>query len=192
MKNWVIYELRDPRSNKRRYIGQTMCLDGRFDQHCANRDYSRNISKWHWIEELKIAGLKPVVNELEAFDDPIQIDEAEQRWIKKSREAGDHLLNMTAGGTSRRTGGLENSTPRDWMELGDKAKLLRELLLEVHADISGLLGKTNPHSNAMKKALSAFEKARQGLDDLVCSHFPGWKDAGKTFSGQNAPELPDE
>ncbi len=91
-----IYTLSDPRDNKVRYVGKTNNLGRRYKAHLV---LSREIKshKKSWIKQLKILGLKPVMEVI----DVVPISEWvfwESYWINQLKGWGFKLVNHTYGG----------------------------------------------------------------------------------------------
>jgi|SRR5579864_6729842 len=105
MTNWVIYALRDPRTDEVRYVGGTHRPAKRLREHVssalsANGFVTRKAS---WIRELVGLNLKPIAEILERGSGDGCV-EAERRWMAHFRGAGSSLTNtIDAGGTPGRT-----------------------------------------------------------------------------------------
>ena len=84
-----IYALRDPRTNKTRYIGQSINPELRFYQHLVD---IQNNCKGKWISELIGLNLKPNLEVLETVDDN-EANEVEKHYIAKYIKAGCDLTN---------------------------------------------------------------------------------------------------
>jgi hypothetical protein len=95
MKPWIIYTLRDPRTNAIRYVGATtQTLRKRLSGHV--RKLSRDTPKCAWIRELLACGLEPSIEAVETgFGN---WDEAERLWIQRCKDEGCLLTNTTIGG----------------------------------------------------------------------------------------------
>jgi predicted GIY-YIG superfamily endonuclease len=96
--DYYIYVLRDPRYNAVRYIGRTKNLKGRFQQHLYNKsDGSFIHARREWIQEVRSAGLRPVMEVVETLRAPVDealISERERRWIFHFYQQGAALTNV--------------------------------------------------------------------------------------------------
>lgn len=93
-----IYSLVDPRYNKIRYIGKTVNLEKRFEQHLYWFT-GNNLRKERWVLGLKNLGLKP---ELIVIEECNQSNwaERERHWIAYYRQIYPDLTNIADGGES--------------------------------------------------------------------------------------------
>lgn len=91
-----IYILIDPRTNMVRYVGKANNVSQRYKAH-LNRARKHQIHKANWINQLKLDGLKPI---LEVIDEvPINNWQYwETYWISQFRTWGFDLINYTNGG----------------------------------------------------------------------------------------------
>lgn len=88
---YSVYALKDPRTDKIHYIGCTLDVHRRFNDHVRNKE--GNANKRAWIEELKILGLSPILLILE---DELKEPECfirEAHWIQQYAEQGAPLVN---------------------------------------------------------------------------------------------------
>ena len=95
-KTTFIYALKDPRTNKIRYIGKANEPEKRYQNH-INKCRDKNTHKRNWINNLRQEKLKPVLEILEE----VQIDkwkDYEKMYIKKYINEGCDLMNYTEGG----------------------------------------------------------------------------------------------
>lgn len=94
-----IYGLVDPRDGLIRYVGKTTdSLRRRCNAHVNDVVRGRTyIPRHRWIAALLVAGLRPLIIELDCVAEPSWV-EAEQFWIGYLRFVGCDLLNATAGG----------------------------------------------------------------------------------------------
>jgi len=91
-----IYALKDPRTNKIRYIGKANNPNERYSNH-INKCRDKNTHKRNWINNLREEKLRPVLEILEE----VPIDkwiEYEKMYIKKYANEDCELLNYTEGG----------------------------------------------------------------------------------------------
>lgn len=96
MKETYIYVLKDPITNKIRYVGKSNKPEYRFKNHINNcRD--KNTRKRNWINELRKEKIKPILEII----DIVPVEEwkkYEKIYIKKYIESGCDLVNYTEGG----------------------------------------------------------------------------------------------
>lgn len=91
-----IYALKDPKTDKIRYIGKANNPDERYHNH-INKCRDKNTHKRNWINNLRQEKLKPILEVLEEV--PIeQWKEYEKMYIKKYLDEGCDLMNYTEGG----------------------------------------------------------------------------------------------
>lgn len=98
----LIYKLTDPKTNEIRYIGQTTKkLSQRLSSHINKSKNSPNKTthKNTWIKSLINEGLKPIIDLIEVVPDNMW-KEKEKYYIKKYKELGENLLNLSEGGDS--------------------------------------------------------------------------------------------
>lgn len=93
---YKIYKLIDPKTNEIRYIGRTVqTLTNRLKKHLKANDKSYRVN---WIKSLANEGLTPLIElicETNTFEDCCEL---EQFYIKKYKNIGCNLINMTDGG----------------------------------------------------------------------------------------------
>ncbi len=96
--DYYIYVLRDPRDNGVRYVGRTKNLKGRLQQHLYNKsDGSFVHARREWIQEVRSAGLRPVMEVVETLRAPVEealVSERERRWIFHFYQQGAALTNV--------------------------------------------------------------------------------------------------
>lgn len=98
MKNKsYIYGLIDPRTNKIRYIGQTIqSLKNRLNGHIGDAKYNRyNRRKENWIKSLFKLKLEPLIEIIEECSKE-KLNERESYWISYYND--NDLTNLTPGG----------------------------------------------------------------------------------------------
>jgi ribonuclease BN (tRNA processing enzyme) len=94
----IIYSLKDPNTLEIRYVGKTTSeLKTRFDSHCCNQNIYRKNYSAQWIKSLILQNKKPIIEIIEIVEDNIW-QEKEKYWIKKFKQEGFKLTNMTEGG----------------------------------------------------------------------------------------------
>lgn len=87
---YTIYVLRDPRDNAIRYVGATcQLLSKRLQSHL----HEPAIQKKLWIDELKLQGLRPVIQPIENVSSGEWVAELERAWILLFDAIGCNLLN---------------------------------------------------------------------------------------------------
>jgi hypothetical protein len=96
--NWVIYALKNPRTNEIRYIGWTgKTVERRLHFHLTESIRLKKTRKQKWIMSLLGSGLTPLIEVIESGDGAGYKD-AERRWIAFYRANGARLVNGTDGG----------------------------------------------------------------------------------------------
>lgn len=93
--NIYIYVLKDPITNKIRYVGKTNDLKSRLNCHLYHKDTNKH--KVSWIKKLRKQKLKPIIEAVRE----VTVDDWkiwEKYYIKKYTEDGFKLLNYTEGG----------------------------------------------------------------------------------------------
>lgn len=98
----LIYILVDPKTNKVRYVGQTTKkLEQRLSSHInkARNTPNRTTHKNTWIKSLIKEDLKPIIKLIEIVSED-EWKEKEKYYIKKYKELGEDLLNLSEGGDS--------------------------------------------------------------------------------------------
>ena len=91
MNKYLIYGLYCPFTDNLHYVGQSSTGMTRPMQHLTEFT-SQKI--YEWVSELKFLGYKPIIKILEECNEDT-INEREKFWIKKSKEEGCYLLNIT-------------------------------------------------------------------------------------------------
>lgn len=98
----LIYRLIDPKTNLVRYVGQTTKkLEKRLSSHInkAKNTPNKTTHKNTWIKSLISENLKPIIELIEVVSDD-EWKEKEKYYIKKYKELGFDLLNLSEGGDS--------------------------------------------------------------------------------------------
>lgn len=93
---FLVYGLTDPRTGEVRYIGKSTKGLKRPQEH--GRKGRGNGKCKNWVASILKIGLKCGIEVLECCETLDELSAAEVRWIKKGRESGWRLTNMTDGG----------------------------------------------------------------------------------------------
>lgn len=94
-----IYVLRDPRDQAIRYVGKTVKkLRERLDVHLSSSKLYKRRHVCHWICQLLKLDIRPIIESLEVVPPEDNWQSREQFWIKKLRDDGNRLTNLTDGG----------------------------------------------------------------------------------------------
>lgn len=91
-----IYALIDPESEEIRYIGKSIRPEQRLQNHI--NEPPTNCHRSHWIQSLKVRGLRPELIIIEEIRGAWPWQESERYWIKRCLAAGMRLTNNTSGG----------------------------------------------------------------------------------------------
>lgn len=91
MSKVYIYALLDPETTNPRYIGQTINLKVRFNNHMHFADPNGSV-KDKWLHSLKSSGTKPIMVLVEETNDQ-DADNVELAWIKYFDNCGFALTN---------------------------------------------------------------------------------------------------
>ncbi len=148
-----IYSLIDPRTNEVRYIGKSTNPEKRYKDHCF---YDRGNYKSSWVKNLKSENLLPRCEVLWLTSDD-RGSELEKIFIKRGRELGWPLTNLTDGGEG--TAG-HKKTPKT-LEKMRQANLGKKLSEETKRKI-GLAGLGRKHSEESKRKMSIALTSRPG------------------------------
>lgn len=93
---FLVYGLTDPRTGEIRYVGKSAKGMKRPQEH--GRKGRGNGRCKNWVASLAKIGLKCGIEVLECCETLDELSTAEVRWIKKGRDAGWRLTNLTDGG----------------------------------------------------------------------------------------------
>jgi hypothetical protein len=104
VSDFLIYGLRDPRTDLVRYIGQTShgMARPRMHNEPGRNTKDRNGHKRAWIAGLHRAGGRVEIDVLEEFRSAEDLNDAECFWISQAHGLGWPLTNLTAGGGGQR------------------------------------------------------------------------------------------
>lgn len=98
-----IYGLHDPRTDERRYIGQTRyALQQRLRGHLTERNLKQRRRSSTWLRALAKVGLRPLIRELAVAHSQEELDRLEVQAIAEDRVRGVRLLNHTEGGRGQK------------------------------------------------------------------------------------------
>lgn len=95
-RQWKIYTLTDPRTERVRYVGVTFRGKQRFNEHISRAVTGGKTHRDCWIRSVIAVGMRPVYQIVEAGKGEGWQD-AERRWITHYRQTED-LVNHTDGG----------------------------------------------------------------------------------------------
>ena len=191
-----IYELICPITYKIRYIGKTKKprVDRREYEHTLfKKDATSPIDLWE--NDLRYKGLKPIIEIIDECDESVW-GETETWWIKKFKEAGIDLLNVTPGGDAINVPITENHNSKflngnhleDYYTI-EQAKEIREKISKSSS------GENNPNYGGklltdeyIKKQIISNSKVKIKLIDTFDNNreyvFINSKEAGK-FAGRS-------
>ena len=95
---WIIYTLKNPRTNEVRYVGWTSrTANRRMNQHIQDAVIRAKCHRTKWILSLLSVGIRPVMEVVESGSGEGWA-EAERLWIASFRANGARLVNATEGG----------------------------------------------------------------------------------------------
>lgn len=163
-----IYALVDPRTGKIRYIGQSVCIETRFHQHCKSKYADSNYKKIRWVSELAALGLTPELRVLQTYDSLCswKIDEDEKRLISQHRRRGDCDLNMATGGKHRGKSKFIMSTDRQWFEIAVNLRRFESQTWDTYKSLEMVCGTTK--SEFFYRIVSASRSALAKAESLAC------------------------
>lgn len=99
MRKVYIYKIICPITNDIKYVGKTLRLNRRIQEHNMRKNKSKLSLIEKWENDLLSNNFKPVFEIIEeCFEE--NWEEREIFWIKKLKDDGHDLLNMTLGGDS--------------------------------------------------------------------------------------------
>ncbi len=165
MNKYLIYGLYCPFTDNLHYVGQSRTAMTRPMQHLTEYT-SQKI--YEWVSQLKFLGYKPVIKILEECNEK-NINEREKFWIKKSKEEGSYLLNITYNHT-------KNILLQKEYEFGDAdimaiSQIIRETRKErniLQEELCQAAGITRPTLHMIEKGNSQtiYNNLRKVLDVL--------------------------
>ncbi len=96
---YKIYTLTDPITLQIRYVGITKgLLSSRLAKHMNNAKYKTGNYRLHWLKQLKVLNLRPIIEVLDISDDFNESRSLEKYWISQIKAWGFNLTNSTNGG----------------------------------------------------------------------------------------------
>lgn len=99
MRNVFIYKIVCPITNDIKYVGKTLRLERRRQEHNMRKNKSNPSLIEKWENDLLSNNLKPIFEVIEKCSEK-DWEKREMYWIRKFKEDGHILLNMTNGGDS--------------------------------------------------------------------------------------------
>jgi hypothetical protein len=173
---WIVYVLKNPRTNAVRYVGWTSRgADARLQSHIYEALASQRTRRQRWILSLLSIGLIPTIEVIESGQGSGFAD-SERYWIAHYRARGTDLVNSTDGGDGPAP---QWGTPEQRSAAIVKANASRTpeqrraVIAKVKAGLTPEQGRANidkvnasrtfeQHSAAMKKA-----KANMGVERVA-------------------------
>ena len=171
MHKYIIYGLIDPRTNEIRYVGQSTCGTKRIKQHFYPSHYKSRKKRhvYNWINQLLCINLKPeyiILQELQQCENiKNELDTAECTWIKKLRDSGNNLTNLTDGGGGS-IGYKASAESRAKMSVAKKGKKLSDAHVE---NIRAANKCRSPMTNETKKKISISNKGKKRTAEMNAS-----------------------
>jgi len=103
IKKTYIYILKDPTTNKIRYVGKSNNPKSRYSKHIKDSEKHKcNSHKENWIRKLLRENKKPILEIVESVNYD-KWKEKEREWIFNLKKQGVELTNSTEGGDSENT-----------------------------------------------------------------------------------------
>jgi len=94
IRTWMIYALIDPRDDTIHYVGRTIRLNGRLQQH-LEEEVGLNKKKSQWLQDLKKLHMTPKMEALESLEcKAIDAERRETYWIQYLLSIGAPLTNI--------------------------------------------------------------------------------------------------
>ncbi len=153
----IVYALIDPRTDRIRYVGQTVrSARRRLRRHLAPCYLRGTTRKEKWLRDLLTDGLEPRLEILQACSTTAALDVAERQHIARLRAAGEDLTNLAPGGD----GGGGPHTPESREKI--RRALTGKPKSEEHRRRSGLASRGRRASLATRALLSAQRRSRPG------------------------------
>lgn len=173
--NWIIYTLKNPRTNEVRYVGWT--------KRGGNRRLNTHIQeavgkiatthKARWILSLLSVGIRPVMDVIESGTGE-GWREAEQRWIALFRAQGVRLTNATDGGEGT-VGYKPSAKARELTSLRTKGKPMNpDHLAKWHAGaLAANLGRSlsQEHRDKLAKLQKGKKRPQEATAPMLAANF---------------------
>lgn len=110
---YTVYVLRDPRDKQVRYVGVTrQPLNKRLSEHIGDHGHSM---KHRWLKELKSAGVRPIIEQVEVIESHRNEHDVERAYIALFVSVGCRL-------TNKEYRYLSNKKYPTWQEYSDNRK----------------------------------------------------------------------
>ncbi len=119
MSKYIVYALKDPRTQEIRYIGKSTSGMRRALQHKDSSSLKKICHKNNWIKSLLSSGLMYQIDILQECASNEETIQQEVYWIKFHKEAGANLTNLTDGGEGT-LGRLASEETRQLISLAKK------------------------------------------------------------------------
>lgn len=118
---WIIYVLKDPRTEHVRYVGwTTKTTKRRLTCHLSDARQAQRTHRTKWIHSLLTIGLLPLIEVIQEGLGP-GATEAEMQWIARYRSEGANLTNATDGKEGL-LGNIPSSETRKKISIANKGR----------------------------------------------------------------------
>jgi len=159
-KKVIIYILKDPITNKVRYVGKTeTSLQKRLYDHIYNKTKTPKSS---WIQSLLKQNLKPLIEEIERTTRANWI-EREIYWISFYKNQGEKLTNSTLGGDGRTGGFFVSKETR--LKLSNSSKGRKHT--EVTKQKIGIANKNCTVETRQRKSLAQKHRSKEHQEKIT-------------------------
>lgn len=92
-----IYVLKHPVTKEVRYVGQTVNVNKRYQEHLCVNEKDAALHKGRWINKLLKVDLKPTIEVVEIVSN-LNWKDRERYWISYYKSSKNNLTNLTDGG----------------------------------------------------------------------------------------------
>lgn len=177
---FLVYGLRDPRTQAIRYVGRSSSGLNRPKQHwLASRNYHSK-SKTHracWLRDLATHGLRCEIVVLQTCTSIAEVSEAERFWIALGRPAGT-LTNHTDGGEGRNDGKGKPLSPEHRARIAAAHRASPAVKAAAQRFAEQARGKTRPQET-IEKMRRALRGKKQSAETIarrratIAARFPG-------------------
>lgn len=113
MSKYLVYALKDPKTQEIRYIGKSTSGMRRALQHKDSSSLKKISHKNNWIKSLLESGLMYQIEILQNCSSNEETLQAEMYWIKFHKEKGTNLTNLTDGGEGNSGWDMPEETKRN-------------------------------------------------------------------------------